>query len=307
MGYCRCVPSVDIIVPAYNAASFLPQALESVIAQEFEDWRILLVNDGSTDNTGEIAAKFQKRLGERMLVITQANAGLPAARNAAIRASTAEFLAILDADDVWLPCRLSESLKSFATRPAAGISYGLVSRIDEHGAVFSTFNGNGPNADGRIAPEIFMRRIELPCPTVTFRRSAIDRVGFFDEALRATEDRDLWLRIALRYEVAFVPKVIAYYRSSPKSMSTDMDRMLTAQLQFIRKHAGAPGCGPIAQRIAVSRVWKQRAEVFGERGQSWLALRSSCRACLIWPFGTQNLRTLASLLLRFMHLRTATA
>ena len=298
MRYPEAVPKVDIIVPAYNAERYLPAALDSVIAQDFPDWRILLVDDGSTDATAEIAARYQQQLGGKMLVITQKNAGLPAARNAAIRSSSAESLAILDADDVWLPCRLSESLRSFELRPAAGVSYGLVSRIDEHGTVFFTFAGNKKNVEGRIAQAIFMRRVELPCPSVTIRRSALDEVGLFDETMRATEDRDLWLRIALRYEVAFVPKVIAYYRTLPNSMSTDMDRMLTAQLQFIRKHTGAPGCGPIASRIAIARAYKQRAEVFRERGRSWMALKSSWRACLIWPLSIDNLRTAASLLLR---------
>lgn len=301
--YCLSMPTVDIIIPAYNAAKYLSAAITSVLAQSYEDWRILLVNDGSTDATGEIAADFQEQLGDRILVITQRNAGLPAARNAAIRASSAEFLAILDADDVWLPCRLAESLKSFASRPQAGLSYGLTTRIDENGSLLSTFAGNPRHAEGRIAPAIYMRRVELPCPTVTFRRRCTEEVGLFDESMRATEDRDLWLRIALRYEVAFVPKVIAYYRTSPNSMSTDMDRMLTAQLQFIRKHSGTPGCGFIPTRIAVSRVYKQRGEVFRERGYRWEALRSSLRSCMVWPFAQDNLRTAASLLLYSLRLQ----
>ena len=297
------MPKVDIIIPAYNAARYLSAALESVVAQSYDDWRIVLVNDGSTDSTAAIAARFEARLGEKMLLITQRNAGLPAARNAAIRASSAEFLAILDADDVWLPHRLAESLKSFASRPEVGISYGLITRIDENGSPLSTFAGNPRHAQGRIAPAIFMRRVELPCPTVTLRRSCIDAVGLFDETMRATEDRDLWLRIALRYEVSFIPKVIALYRTSPNSMSTDMDRMLKAQLQFIRKHSGSPGCGAMSTRIAIARVYKQRGEVFRERGSRWKALQAALRAWSIWPFGGDTLRTLASMLLHCMRLR----
>lgn len=290
------MPTVDILIPAYNAESYLSLALDSVIAQEFEDWRVLLVNDGSTDRTGEIAAQYQQQLGAKMRVITQPNAGLPAARNAAIRASGAEFLAILDADDIWLPCRLRKSLQSFEQRPAAGLSYGLIDRIDAQGVPFATFSGNAQHAEGRIAPAIYMRLVELPCPTVTFRRQCVDEVGFFDETMRATEDRDLWLRIALRYEVAFVPEVIALYRTSASSMSTDMDRMLKAQMQFIHKHRGTPGFGMVPYRIAASRVYKQRAEVFQQRRQPWRAVRSALHACSIWPLGKDNLRTTASLL-----------
>ena len=298
MRYSGTVATVDIIIPAFNAERFLATALESVIAQDFTDWRILLVNDGSTDGTAEIAARYQKRLGERRLVITQPNAGLPAARNAALRAASAEYLAILDADDLWLPCRLTETVKAFAGRPEIGLSYGLVSRIDEHGKVFSVFAGNPRHKEGKVAPAIYQRIVDFYCPTVSVRRSIAVEVGFFDETMRATEDRDYWLRVALRSEVACIPKVIASYRSSPNSMSTDMDRMLTAQLRFINKHYGAPGCGRRARRAGVARVYKQRGEVYSERGQRWNALSSALRACWIWPFSVDNLRSAGSLLLR---------
>ena len=94
------MPKVDVIIPAYNAARYLPIAIESVVAQTFEDWRILLVDDGSTDNTAEVISPFIERLGPKLEYIKQKNKGLPAARNTAIRHSSAEFLALLDADDV---------------------------------------------------------------------------------------------------------------------------------------------------------------------------------------------------------------
>src|ERR1700721_3581454 len=109
--------TVDIIIPAFNAAKYLPFALESVSSQTFDDWQILLVDDGSTDNTAEVVAPFLDRFGSKIKYIKQNNRGLPAERNTATRVSTGEFLALIEADDVWLPCRLSESLKAFAERP----------------------------------------------------------------------------------------------------------------------------------------------------------------------------------------------
>jgi glycosyltransferase involved in cell wall biosynthesis len=288
---------VDVIIPAFNAAHYLPVAIESVVSQTFDDWRILLVDDGSTDNTAEVVAPFLDRLGSKISYIKQNNRGLPAARNTAIRASTSEFLALLDADDVWLPCRLAESLKTLADRPQAGLAYGLVTHIDPEGRLGTTFEGNRRYTEGQIAPYIYMRKVELPCPTLTFRRKCVDEVGLFDETMRATEDRDLWLRIALRYEVAFVPKVIAYYRTSPTSMSTDPNRMLKAQLQFIQKHYGAPGCGIRARQIAWARVYKQRAEALKRQNKPWAALTSSLRAVALYPFDLDNHRTAWSLFL----------
>jgi glycosyltransferase involved in cell wall biosynthesis len=294
------MPKVDVIIPAYNAARYLPTAIESVIAQTFEDWRIVLVDDGSTDNTAEVVAPFLQRLGPKLNYIRKPNGGVTAARNTAIQASTAEFLAFLDADDLWLPCRLSESLKALAEWPQAGLAYGLVTHIDPEGRLGETWEGNRRNAEGHIAPYIYMRKVELPCVTVTLRRRCIDEVGIFDEAMRVTEDRDLWLRIALRYEVAFVPKVLAYYRVSPNSLSADSQQMLKAQLQFIRKHYGSEGCGLRSRQIAWARVYKQQAETLKKRNRPWDALMSSLRALALYPLDMDNPRTAGSLLLNWI-------
>jgi hypothetical protein len=133
---------------------------------------------------------------------------------------------------------------------------------------------------------------------MTFRRRCVDEVGMFDETMRATEDRDMWLRIALRYEVAYVHKVIALYRTAPGSMSGDPDRMMRAQLQFIRKHFGAPGCGIYERQVALARVYKQRAEALSQRSRPWGAVASALRAVALYPFSGGVLRTAGSLLVR---------
>lgn len=292
------MPKVEVIIPAYNTAKYLPIAIDSVIAQTVDDWRILLVDDGSTDDTAEIVAPYIQQLGPRLKYIKQANAGLPAARNTAIRNSSAELLALLDADDIWLPNRLAESLKSFEGKPHVGLSYSFVSLIDENATILKVFDSMQPHAEGRIAPYIYTRDVQLPCPTITFRKSAVDEVGLFDETMRATEDRDMWFRIASKYDVVSIRSVLALYRTSPDSMTRDPDRMLQAQLQFIEKHYGAPGCGFVARRRALSRCYKQRAEALNIRRQPWPALKSSLHALALYPLDLSHARTAASLLLR---------
>lgn len=291
---------VDVIIPAFNAAPFLPGAIESVISQTEEDWRIVLVDDGSTDNTPEIVKSFADRLGDRLLYIHQPNKGLPAARNAAIRNSVSPFLALLDADDRWLPDRLAHSLSSLESRPEAGLSYGLISRIDEDGVIINTFAGNRRHSEGHIARYIYTREVDLPCPTITFRRACVEKVGFFDERMNATEDRDMWLRIAMQYEVAFVPHVIALYRTSVNSMSGDLTRMLSAQRRFISKHYGEPGCGWIARQTALGRAYKQRAEALHGRGKQVAALQSAAYSVILAPTEPRNIRTVASIALEIL-------
>lgn len=293
----RRVATVDIIIPAYNAARYLAFALESVLAQDFEDWQAVLVDDGSTDTTPQIAAEFAPRFGSKLTYVRQENRGLPAARNTAIRSSNSEFLALLDSDDVWLPWRLSESVQALRSHPAAGLSYGGITLIDAEGKPGQSYTGDEKNASTRVSGAIYTREIHLPCPTVTFRRSCVEEVGFFDESMRATEDRDLWFRIALKHEVTFIPKVISYYRVSPQSMSTDPDRMLIAQLQFIRKHYGETGCDLRMRQIALARAYKARAEALSARKRRWAAVGNSLRAVAMYPLDRDNIRTATSMLL----------
>jgi glycosyltransferase involved in cell wall biosynthesis len=287
--------TVDVIIPSFNAAKYLLAAIESVISQTFDDWQILIVDDGSTDTTAEVVAPFLDRLGPKIRYIEQVNRGVSAARNTAILASTAEFLALLDADDVWLPCRLSESLKVLAERPQAGLSYGLIRNMDSEGRPGSSWEGNLGHAEGHIAPYIYMRSVELPSPTITVRRKCIDEVGVFDESLRITEDRDLWLRIAQRHEVEFVPRILALYRSSPGSLTTDPKRMLEAQLKFIRKHYGEEGCGLRSRQAALALCYKQQADNLKMQGRASAALWSSLQAVTLYPLSMGNVRTAGSL------------
>lgn len=284
------VAALDVIIPAYNAARYLPFALESLLAQDSPDWHAVLVDDGSTDNTPEVVDSYRDRFGSRLTYIRQNNRGLPAARNAAIAASAGEFLALLDADDIWLPSRVSASLEVFRNQPSTGITYSAVTLIDQSGIPFFDFVGDDRDAPGNTVSKIYTSEIHLCCPTVTFRRAAVERVGGFDETLRSTEDRDLWVRIAQHYQVVFIPKILAQYRRSPTSMSANYQRMFEAQMQFIEKHYKTPHCGFIAHRIAVSRAYRRLGEALRARKLRSKALLNSTRACIEWPFSIESLR-----------------
>ncbi len=292
---------VDILIPAYNAAHFLPGTIESVLAQTEPDWRILLVDDGSTDGTREVVRQFMHDnadcLRGRLTYIHQPNRGLSAARNTGIRCSDSPFIALLDADDLWLPTRLEESLGSLENAPAVGLSYGGVSRFAEKGTVIDTFVtsrlGKTPQ---QTVTRLYTRSVAFPCPTVTFRRQCIGTVGMFDELLRATEDRDLWLRIAQHYGVVFIPKILALYRTSASSMSGDLPRMLAAQRTFIDKHHGEPGCGWAARRVALAGALQQQAQGYSHRRQHGIALRFALSSLTSAPWRPTLWRTAAATL-----------
>ncbi len=303
---------VDILIPAYNAAHFLPGAIESVLAQTEPDWHILLVDDGSTDNTQQWVEHFLRtnadRLRGRLTYIHQPNRGLPAARNAGIRASSAPLIALLDADDLWLPTRLEQSIRSLDDASSVGLSYGGVSRFTQPDALIDTFTssqlGSTPQ---QTVTRLYTRAVSFPCPTVTFRRQCVEAVGLFDETMRATEDRDLWLRIAQHFGVVFIPAVLALYRTSTSSMSGDLPRMLLAQKQFIQKHYGEPGCGWHARQIALAAALQQQAQGYTDRHQHRRALRFALSAIAAAPWLPALWRTAAATVRRALHSPQPTA
>ena len=255
----------------------------------------MLVDDGSTDETASIASAYAERLQEKMLFLQQENKGVSAARNTALRHATAEYVAMLDADDLWLPDRLKHSLARLQQKPEAGLCYGLITRIDVAGTHLETFAGNPAEvAEGSIARSIYLREVELPCSTVTVRRACLDVAGEFNETMHASEDRDLWLRLARHFPVVCVPEVMAYYRMSPDSASANHERMLQAQARFIDQHA----FGFRTRRMALARSRKQYAEVLAGQARPWAAVRHALHALALYPFAFSNVRTAGSLLLR---------
>ncbi len=165
-------PTVSVVIPTYNRAALLPRALESVIAQTFLDWEIVLVDDGSTDETESVAADYANRLGSRFIHLRQDNAGSSAARNRGIDAARGEFIAFLDSDDEYLPRKLERQIRLFELCPELGLVYSDYAFIDSdgvrHESVFDT--------KGRLAREV-------PCTTVGSNLRVCDGT-LFDTLIR---------------------------------------------------------------------------------------------------------------------------
>ena len=219
-------PAVSIIIPAFNASRFLDAAIASVRRQRFADSEIIIVDDGSTDDTAERAAA----LAPDAVLLRQPNGGPARARNRGIAHARAPQLAFLDADDQWCP-GLLDALVGYARRfPDAALVSGVLdgpSRFDV-------------DADERTPPrhrfcEIFHQRYHVPMSTVLARRSAVEEAGGFDERRELyVEDWDLWLRIAARHPVGHVPAARVRYRPGGL-MSSAPERTRRGQLFTVDK------------------------------------------------------------------------
>jgi glycosyltransferase involved in cell wall biosynthesis len=165
-------PTVSVVVPAYNAEAFLGRALDSILAQTFEDWEIVLVNDGSTDETEAVVNRYAQRIGRRLRCFCQPNAGCGAARNRGIDAARGRFVAFLDADDEFLPRKLERQLGLFQARPDLGLVFSDMALVDLDGKRHESAFDRDPTV---------VRRVPIECLGDTYRVCSPD---FFDYLLR---------------------------------------------------------------------------------------------------------------------------
>lgn len=225
-------PLVSVIVPAFNAENTILQTLQSAAAQTYPSLEIVIIDDGSTDRTRAIASEFCAA-ERRARVVGQQNAGLSAARNRGVRESSGPWIAPLDADDLWHPTKIEKQVKAALAAPEEpGFVYCLYQDIDEQGFII----GSSPPwafAGAALKRLTYHNTIH----TLLLSRKAIDRVGGYDEGLRACEDTMIQLAIARHYPVAVVREHLLGYRKRPGSMSRDTDLVIASWRGVIRRHA----------------------------------------------------------------------
>jgi glycosyltransferase involved in cell wall biosynthesis len=229
-------PVVSIVIPCYNQAHYLSDALHSVLGQTFTDWDVIIVNDGSTDNTAEIVSQFTD---PRIRYIYQENQGLGGARNSGIQAAQGEMIALLDSDDVWEPKYLEEMLDRLNGYSEAAAVYCGIQHINSRGQPL------GKPSVKNVRPEAFHQTIIyegnwLIPGAVIFRKKLADEVGLFDESLLGVEDTDLWLRLSDRHVFVGLPKALVRYRLHDTNMSKDPQHMVTGHRRLVEKRYGPP-------------------------------------------------------------------
>jgi glycosyltransferase involved in cell wall biosynthesis len=273
---------VTAAITTYNRAPFLPGALESVFAQTFDDYDVLVVDDGSTDDTEAGLAPYR----ERITYVRQDNGGRSAARNRAVREARTPYISFLDSDDRWLPDKLARQVPVLDADERVAMVHGHVDVVDDEGRVlvdetarhhrlFADAHRNGATYAGYA--------FDCRCfsSAVTLRVAAIDDVGLYDASL-LLDDYDLYLRLALDWKIVFLDlPAVAQYRLHPGQMSEyelTMGQIQTAEkhLRLLDEHGDVPD-GPLARRnfeLMLARSWA----VLGEQRKSrrWLlrALRA---------------------------------
>ena len=229
---------VSVIIPAFNAEADIGEALQSVLVQTHQSIEVIVVDDGSSDDTGAIVEKFV-RMDARVQLMRQCNLGVGAARNAGIRKARGKYIAPLDADDLWFPEKLEEQV---ARMERCGDKTGLVycwsTLIDERGDF--VHNGSQTTVEGRLRHAMVMRNIVENASIPLFRAGALEKVGLYltrDEqgGAQGCEDWDLNLRIAENFSIGVVPKYLVAYRQTSSSMSMQAESMAASYGVFISR------------------------------------------------------------------------
>jgi glycosyltransferase involved in cell wall biosynthesis len=239
------MPLISVIIPAYNAEKTIRKTVESVLNQTFADFELIIVDDGSQDLTVEIISRL---LEPRIKVFSYPHTGSNPTRNRGFSHSVGEFVAFLDSDDLWTPDKLEEQLKALQTNPKAAVAYSWTDCIDESDQYL--WLGSHMTENGNVYAKLLLTCFVVSGSNPLIRRQAFIDIGGFDESLAASQDFDLYLRLAARYEFVAVPYPQVLYRISTKSksMCSNVRRQEETSL-LVRKRAFAQAPEPLSDSL----------------------------------------------------------
>lgn len=219
-------PTVSVVMAAKNYARFIRQAIDSVVSQTFADWELIVVDDGSTDDTEAVVRPYL--IDRRIRYVRSDSLGQSRAKNLGVGLTAGEFVAFLDADDAWLPTKLERQLDVFRASPAVGVCFSARRIIDEAGNESSTSPPPSADQRGDVLRAVFRKNF-VCFSSVVVRRAVFDHVGGFDPDLDLSIDYDLWLRVAAHHPFDFAPEPLVLYRTGHGNLSKKLsDRVATA-------------------------------------------------------------------------------
>lgn len=246
-------PLVSVIIPAYNAERFIGHTLNSVLSQTYQNIEILVVDDGSQDRTAEIVQSIAQN-DDRVFLLQQSNAGVAAARNLAIQKSSGQYIAPIDADDIWYHQKLEKQVQCLLEAdPSVGLVYAWSVYIDEQGLIIGTYNAHDffyvHNVEGEVYTAMVYRNFIGNASVPLIRRACFDQVGGYNCQLKqqdaqGCEDWDIYLRVAECYQFRVVPEFLIGYRQVTGSMSDNSTSMARSynlvMLDVQKRHPDIP-------------------------------------------------------------------
>jgi len=224
-------PLVSVIIATYNRADYVGESINSVLNQSYQNVEIVVIDDGSTDNTKNVLSQYKNKIK----YIYQENKGQAAARNNGIRESKGEFIAFLDSDDLLMPGAIELQVNALSSESNIKLAYGRIMEIDSKGRAIVTHRNNQRYKSGSVYGDLLLDYF-IQTSTVMVRKECFNHIGYFDESIRGTEDWDMWLRISRHFKVQCIDAIIAKYRVHNANSIGNIDKLFKNELKVLRKH-----------------------------------------------------------------------
>ncbi len=276
------MPTISVVIPAYNAERTILETIASVQQQTFSDFELIVINDGSIDRTLELLNSVED---SRLNIFSYSNGGLPTARNRGISRASGEFIAFLDADDLWTPDKLELQVEALQQHPDAGVAYSWTSFMEEKEGSLSFKPCEPVFFQGNVYANLLVGDFIYNGSNTLIRKQAIESTGEFEPTLKSCEDWDYWLRLAARWHFVVVPKYQILYRRSSGAMSSKVEVMKQACLIVLEKaYQAAPSEVQYLKNQSFTSFHKYCADLYlkhssdmngvKEAGQHlWMAIR----------------------------------
>lgn len=273
------MPIVSVVIPAYNRADVIGRALDSALAQSLGDIEVLVVDDASTDNTGEVVKSVDD--ARVRYFRHDENRFAAAARNTAMEAATGDYIAFLDSDDAWHADKLQRQVDCLASLDEQWACVHGGARLFKDGSARPVVSL--PDREGDLLKDYIMSAFVIWTPTFMFRRDCLDRIGLMDTSLRRGQDRDFFIRLLQHYKLAALREPVAdIYLETNKPLSRIA---LESRQILLAKHADLlDSLGPLTRRKAYAKQWMLQAEQYAAEGALLSAIGFGAKAALQWPF-----------------------
>jgi glycosyltransferase involved in cell wall biosynthesis len=286
-------PAVSIIIPAYNASEYIQETISSVLNQSFQDFEVIVVDDGSTDGTVEMVEKFH----DHIQLIRRSNGGAAKARNAGIEAARGEWIAFIDADDIWMPDKLELQLEQASSEfQMVYTDRSNIGTLDGLPKIQSLIQ---PLYEGDIFLDLLLKGNFITTSSVLIRTGVCNELGGFSEEKNFTaEDWDLWLRVAARYKIGACKKPLVQYRLHAKGVSRNPLRMNRARVLVISRalNSGrANQLSPMLRRQIWARTWATNGWDAARHGKRLAAFTAYSKSLFYFPFEKEAYTGLARL------------
>lgn len=248
------MPKVSVIIPTYNRCKYLNFAIQSVLHQTYANWELLVIDDGSSDDTSSVIQEYIGK-DKRIRSFRLKNGGVARARSVGIKEAKGEYVAFLDDDDYYLPHKLELQVNYLEKNPQHIFVYGQADYVDSQGNYIKTVPGNPVRTYG----ELIQESVIFPT-TIMVRRSAFEEFGYFRSSLKTCEDYDMWLRIARKYPFAFISEPVAKYRRHRNNVTHRIHQVYSDENR-VRKYL-LQAAGSETERVLIRKAIKMSAERF---------------------------------------------